>query len=127
MSQSSFCQTTYPKIVVYEKDTVVLFTPFQVRQINSIIVDRDALREEITLLNDLSITQNKLILSKDSQIEKYQEIISSYEASTQNFEAIINEQEKAFKDYSKKSLRNSFLIGGSCIVVGIIVGILIVK
>lgn len=127
MSQSSFCQTTYPKIVVYERDTVVLFTPFQVRQINSIIVDRDILREEITLLNDLSITQNKLILSKDSQIEKYQSIITSYEASTQNLEAIIDERNRELKEHSRRSLRNGLLIGGGSLIIGLVVGFLIVK
>ena len=127
MSQSSFCQTTYPKIVVYEKDTVVLFTPLQVRQINSIIVDRDILKEEVLLLDSLSITQNMLILNKDSQIEKYQGIIASYEASTQNLESIIDEKNRELKEYSRRFLKNGFLIGGSCIIVGLIVGTLVTK
>lgn len=127
MSQSSFCQTAYPRIVIYERDTVVLFTPFQVKQINKIVIERDILKEEVLLLDELSITQNKLILSKDNQIEKYQEIISSYEFSKQNLEAIINEQERVFKDYSRRSLRNGFLIGGSCVIVGLIVGTLVTK
>lgn len=127
MSQSGFCQTTYPRIVAYEKDTVVLFTPFQVRQINSIVIERDILKEEISLLDSLSITQNMLILNKDSQIEKYQSIITSYEASTQNLEAIIDERNRELKEYSRRSLRNSLLIGGGSLIVGLVVGFLIVK
>lgn len=127
MSQSSFCQTAYPRIVIYERDTVVLFTPFQVKQINKIVIERDILKEEVLLLDELSITQNRLILDKDSQIEKYQEIISSYEISTQNLEAIIDEKNKEHKAYLKRSLKNSLFIGGSCITVGLIVGILIIK
>lgn len=127
MSQSSFCQDIYPKVVVIERDTLVVLKPYQIKQINSIIVDRDFLRQEVSLLNDLTNTQNRIILNKDSQIQKYQETIASYETSVSNLESSVNLQEQQLRNYSRKALGRGFLIGGGCIIVGVVVGFLIAR
>ena len=127
MGQSSFCQDIYPKVEVIEGDTLVALKLYQIKQINSIIVDRDFLRQEVSLLNDLTNTQNRIILNKDSQIQKYQETIASYETSVSNLESSVNLQEQQLRNYSRKVLGRGFLIGGGCIIVGVVVGFLIAR
>lgn len=125
MSPLVFCQTTYPKKIVLEGDTVVLLQPIQIKKINGIIVDRDFLKSELDITQQILSYKDSLCIVRDLQIEKYGSVIKDYEESLNNMQSIVTEQEKILKEQNKKILKKSLLYGGGGIVVGVIVGLIV--
>lgn len=125
MSPLVFCQTIYPKKIVLEGDTVVLLQPIQIKKINGIIVDRDFLKSELDITQQILSYKDSLCIVRDLQIEKYGLVIKDYEESLSNMQSIVTEQEKILKEQNKKILKKSLLYGGGGIVVGVIVGLIV--
>lgn len=125
MSPSVFCQTIYPKKVILESDTVVLLSPVQIKKINSIIVDRDFLEKELQVAQQILLCKDSLCMVKDLQIKNYESVVENYNKSLENMQSITTEQEKIIQEQNKKIFRNSLLYGGSGIVVGLIIGLIV--
>lgn len=113
--------------MILQNDTVVLLKPLQIKQINSIIIDRDFLKKELSLTIKKSSYQDSLLTVKDLQIENYELVIQNYDQSLQNMQLVVNDQEQVIKEKNKKILKKSLLYGGSGIVLGVLIGFLVKK
>ena len=118
MSQLIFCQSIYPKKGIVEGDTVILLEPFQIKKINKIIVDRDFLKKENRLLNESIIYRDSLLFLKDLQIGNCNE-------SLEKINLLVSNQEDIIKEKNKQIVKKSVIFGSSCLVVGILVGLII--
>ena len=108
----SFCQTTYPKKLVIDNDTVVVITPIQLKGINQLLVDRKILKEtlsdvqirfkmlqnDILSMNKLSENKSQLISLQKKQIE---DLTSLNGYSDQNI-TLLKQQ---LKDEKKKKVK----------------------
>lgn len=81
-SQSATCQSNYPKKIVYEGDTVVCVSKYQVRQINKQMAQIKGLESEIWALKDIvqaykdaNLLQTERLLDKDKKELSYQELV----------------------------------------------------
>lgn len=131
-----FCQTgststslKYPKKIVYERDTVVAFTPLQVKKIQLISIELDEVKE----LNDRLKSQ----ISKDSLlITSLDNVVKSYDRERELSPMIITNDSLRVAEYKiqieslekniKKSRNGNKIFGGVVLTgLGILVGILV--
>lgn len=124
---SCFCQENFPRRAVVEGDTVVLVTPKQVTVMNLIILERDALEEELQLLRETLLTRDSILTIEKRKNSELWEVIKNKDRQVENLNLIIDTRDKQFKSrekvLQKKKWRNTIL----GVVVGGIIGILIAK
>lgn len=105
------------KIIEYKGDTLIVITPQNVATMNSIIVERNYLKKEVSILNDL----NSL---KDSTIQKQEQVILITEESLLQTriknELVIQEQVYEWK-------KKVHTWSGISVSIGLILGILITR
>lgn len=105
------------KIIEYKGDTLIVITPQNVVTMNSIIVEKNYLEKEVSILNDL----NSL---KDSTIQKQKQVILITEESLLQTriknELVIQEQVYEWK-------KKVYTWSGISVSIGLILGILITR
>lgn len=124
---SCFCQENFPKKAVVEGDTVVLVAPKQVTIMNLIILERDALGEELQLLRETLLMRDSILTIEKRKNSELWEVIKNKDRQVENLNLIIDNRERQFKSrertLQKKKWRNTML----GVVVGGIIGILIAR
>lgn len=98
----------------------MLVTPKQVTVMNLIILERDALEEELQLLRETLLTRDSILTIEKRKNSELWEVIKNKDRQVENLNLIIDTREKVFQ---KKKWRNTIL----GVVVGGIIGILIAK
>jgi hypothetical protein len=123
--QLSFAQDGYPKQIVLEDDTFVLFKPFQVSLINYNKVSFDecvALNKsylyQVSLLEQSSLKSKEIEFNLYSQIKNYDEQLFQYEIQIENYEKTSNKLERKIKVLKLSKL----LYGGASLVGGFYLG-----
>jgi hypothetical protein len=94
---------------------------------NLIILERDALGEELQLLRETLLTRDSILTVEKRKNSELWEVIKNKDRQVENLNLIIDNRERQFKsrerELQKKKWRNTML----GVVVGGIIGILIVK
>ena len=94
---------------------------------NLIILERDALGEELQLLRETLLTRDSILTVEKRKNSELWEVIKNKDRQGENLNLIIDNRERQFKsrerELQKKKWRNTML----GVVVGGIIGILIVK
>lgn len=94
---------------------------------NLIILERDALGEELQLLRETLLTRDSILTVEKRKNSELWEVIKNKDRQAENLNLIIDNRERQFKsrerELQKKKWRNTML----GVVVGGIIGILIVK
>lgn len=105
----------------------MLVTPKQVTVMNLIILERDALEEELQLLRETLLTRDSILTIEKRKNSELWEVIKNKDRQVENLNLIIDTRDKQFKSrekaLQKKKWRNTIL----GVVVGGIIGILIAK
>lgn len=105
----------------------MLVTPKQVTVMNLIILERDALEEELQLLRETLLTRDSILMIEKRKNSELWEVIKNKDRQVENLNLIIDTRDKQFKSrekvLQKKKWRNTIL----GVVVGSIIGILIEK
>lgn len=105
----------------------MLVTPKQVTVMNLIILERDALEEELQLLRETLLTRDSILTIEKRKNSELWEVIKNKDRQVENLNLIIDTRDKQFKSrekvLKKKKWRNTIL----GVVVGGIIGILIAK
>lgn len=105
----------------------MLVTPKQVTIMNLIILERDALEEELQLLRETLLTRDSILTIEKRKNSELWEVIKNKDRQVENLNLIIDTRDKQFKSrekvLQKKKWRNTILgvVGGG------IIGILIAK
>ena len=94
---------------------------------NLIILERDALGEELQLLRETLLTRDSILTVEKRKNSELWEVIKNKDRQVENLNLIIDNRERQFKsrerELQKKNWRNTML----GVVVGGIIGIVIVK
>lgn len=105
----------------------MLVTPKQVTVMNLIILERDALEEELQLLRETLLTRDSILTIEKRKNSELWEVIKNKDRQVENLNLIIDTRDKQFKSrekvLQKKKWRNTIL----GVAVGGIIGILIAK
>lgn len=109
------------KIIEYNGDTVITITPENVRTMNSIIVEREYLIDELCVLSELNEIKDSLIKDQE-EIIKIGKTIIKEEKDKHDLE--IQKQAVELNSSYKKKLNKWVSISG---IVGLILGILLGK
>lgn len=96
-----FCQENFPKKAVVEGDTVVLVTPKQVTVMNLIILERDALEEELQLLRETLLMRDSILTIEKRKNSELWEVIKNKDRQVENLNLIIDTRDKQFKSREK--------------------------
>ncbi len=107
------------KIIEYKGDTVVLITQENVQTMNSIIVEREYLIEEVSILTELCNVKDSVISDQDEVIKVGQSIIVE-QREKHNLE--IQKQATDLKLSKKKAIKTWSSITA---VIGLILGFLL--
>lgn len=125
----TFSQETYPKVKVVDKDTVVLITPFQLKEVNKIIVQKNYYQADDSISRiQLNKSEDKcLYLSKELSQSETKVVNLTEGLSLKEKESILklSDQEKFYKSaLNKQKLKTvGFTIGG--VVVGFSIGVVL--
>lgn len=92
----SFCQTTYPKVILWNNDTIVAISPSQLQSINVTIANYEALKKSYSINQSLLNTTDSINLL-------LQEKTRSYEAIIESTNTLKEDLEHSFQDYIKQT------------------------
>ena len=115
------CAIYGQKIIEDNGDTLILITPANVQTMNSIIIERQYLIEEILLMSELNEVKDSLIKDQGEIIKIGQNILKE-EKDKHSLE--IQEQAISLKASYKRDLEKWVSISG---IIGLILGILLGK
>ena len=122
-----FCQTTYPKKVVFEGDTLVAVTSEQLVKINLAIAgerayrsENEILRQEVHVADSISQHWQKVAVLQDSIIVATREKVVAAEQLNEDFGDLLKQEKR-------KNLRTTIGVGVGGILLGVITGLLLVK
>ena len=105
------------RIIEYKGDTLIVITPQNVATMNSIIVERNYLEEEVSILNSLNIL-------KDSTIKEQQQIILIAEESLLQTK---KKNELAIQEQAYTWKKKTYTWSGISAAAGLILGVLLAK
>lgn len=126
MIMSSFSQSTYPKIILNEGDTVVAVTPNQLVRINRDLNNFNYLQKSyLNIVNQLSVADSLNTVQK--QMLSTQDEILAVESLKFERVMLVNDNLRATFKKEKKETRNKALLigGGVGLSIGFIVGVII--
>ena len=126
MIMSSFSQSTYPKIILNEGDTVVAVTPNQLVRINRDLNSFNYLQKSyLNIVNQLSVADSLNTVQK--QMLSTQDEILAVESLKFERVMLVNDNLRTTFKKEKKETRNKALLigGGVCLSIGFIVGVII--
>lgn len=111
------------EIVKYKNDTLIMITPNNLKTINSIIVDRDFLEKELNLSNQIKFQKDSIIKLKTKELTIKDSIIDSFN----NIVFLKDEQIENIRVENKKEKRKKISVGIGSGVLGLLLGLLIVR
>lgn len=126
MIMSSFSQSTYPKIILNEGDTVVAVTPNQLVRINRDLNSFNYLQKSyLNIVNQLSVADSLNTVQK--QMLSTQDEILAVESLKFERVMLVNDNLRTIFKKEKKETRNKALLigGGVGLSIGFIVGVII--
>lgn len=126
MIMSSFSQSTYPKIILNEGDTVVAVTPNQLVRINRDLNSFNYLQKSyLNIVNQLSVADSLNTVQK--QMLSTQDEILAVESLKFKRVMLVNDNLRTTFKKEKKETRNKALLigGGVGLSIGFIVGVII--
>lgn len=126
MIMSSFSQSTYPKIILNEGDTVVAVTPNQLVRINRDLNSFNYLQKSyLNIVNQLSVADSLNTVQK--QMLSMQDEILAVESLKFERVMLVNDNLRTTFKKEKKETRNKALLigGGVGLSIGFIVGVII--
>lgn len=121
LGNSSFSQTTYPKIV---QDSLVIITKEQLKLTNTIFLEHEKYSLQIPELErKLGLQQQTDSLLRQSLVVKDQQISNLHEINTANESILLNKD----KELKKYKVQNKLFIIGGCTVCTSLIFLLIFK
>lgn len=127
MIMSVFCQTGYPKKVVWNKDTVLLITKFQLVTINRLINKGECSEAQLVLKNKEGIISDSII-----DIQKYQIYLKDSIIRVQNKDIAIrikfaDSVRAQLNEEKHKNIKNIFVSSGVGVSLGMLLTILLIR
>ena len=126
MIMSSFSQSTYPKIILNEGDTVVAVTPNQLVRINKDLNSFNYLQKSyLNIVNQLSVADSLNTVQKQ-MLSTQDEILAVESLKFERVMLVNDNLRTTFKKEKKKTRNKALLIGGGVgLSIGFIVGVII--
>lgn len=126
MIMSSFSQSTYPKIILNEGDTVVAVTPNQLVRINRDLNSFNYLQKSyLNIVNQLSVADSLNTVQKQ-MLSTQDEILAVESLKFERVMLVNDNLRTTFKKEKKKTRNKALLIGGGVgLSIGFIVGVII--
>lgn len=126
MIMSSFSQSTYPKIILNEGDTVVAVTPNQLVRINKDLNSFNYLQKSyLNIVNQLSVADSLNTVQKQ-MLSTQDEILAVESLKFERVMLVNDNLRTTFKKEKKETRNKALLIGGGVgLSIGFIVGVII--
>lgn len=126
MIMSSFSQSTYPKIILNEGDTVVAVTPNQLVRINRDLNNFNYLQKSyLNIVNQLSVADSLNTVQKQ-MLSTQDEILAVESLKFERVMSVNDNLRTTFKKEKKETRNKALLIGGGVgLSIGFIVGVII--
>lgn len=126
MIMSSFSQSTYPKIILNEGDTVVAVTPNQLVRINRDLNSFSYLQKSyLNIVNQLSVADSLNTVQKQ-MLSTQDEILAVESLKFERVMLVNDNLRTTFKKEKKETRNKALLIGGGVgLSIGFIVGVII--
>lgn len=126
MIMSSFSQSTYPKIILNEGDTVVAVTPNQLVRINRDLNSFNYLQKShLNIVNQLSVADSLNTVQKQ-MLSTQDEILAVESLKFERVMLVNDNLRTTFKKEKKETRNKALLIGGGVgLSIGFIVGVII--
>lgn len=126
MIMSSFSQSTYPKIILNEGDTVVAVTPNQLVRINRDLNSFNYLQKSyLNIVNQLSVADSLNTVQKQ-MLSTQDEILAVESLKFERVMSMNDNLRTTFKKEKKETRNKALLIGGGVgLSIGFIVGVII--
>lgn len=126
MIMSSFSQSTYPKIILNEGDTVVAVTPNQLVRINRDLNSLNYLQKSyLNIVNQLSVADSLNTVQKQ-MLSTQDEILAVESLKFERVMSVNDNLRTTFKKEKKETRNKALLIGGGVgLSIGFIVGVII--
>lgn len=126
MIMSSFSQSTYPKIILNEGDTVVAVTPNQLVRINMDLNSFNYLQKSyLNIVNQLSVADSLNTVQKQ-MLSTQDEILAVESLKFERVMLVNDNLRTTFKKEKKETRNKALLIGGGVgLSIGFIVGVII--
>nr|DAV31048.1 MAG TPA: hypothetical protein [Caudoviricetes sp.] len=123
---SSFSQSTYPKIILNEGDTVVAVTPNQLVRINRDLNSFNYLQKSyLNIVNQLSVADSLNTVQKQ-MLSTQDEILAVESLKFERVMLVNDNLRTTFKKEKKETRNKALLIGGGVgLSIGFIVGVII--
>lgn len=121
LTSNAFSQvktTIYPKVIIYDKDTVILFSIEQGKKLAELNEDRKECFEIDEILK-LEIEQKDIIITEEKgKVANYDKIIKNYNdilKATKDLQELCNSEKVILNDEIKKKNKHKWyaIIGGS--------------
>ena len=125
MSLLGFSQNSYPAKIVYNRDTLVAITPYQLKLINVEITDSKFKSLEIERYKTIIERNNNIIALQDANIYNLNSQISKYKTLQYNNERIYQEQKELLEIEKKRRKRSVIISISVSLCVGTILGLVI--
>lgn len=120
MSKLAICQTGYPKIVVFENDTVVALTRAQMKKINNLHLHYDECKETKALLEGTLDSCKVIFAIYDSMLINLKDQRNTLEEGAKESKKVITEMVKMDEKKNRKirnlTLQNKLLKAGGILV-----------
>ncbi len=126
MIMSSFSQSTYPKIILNEGDTVVAVTPNQLVRINRDLNNFNYLQKSyLNIVKQLSVADSLNTVQKQ-MLSTQDEILAVESLKFERVMSVNDNLRTTFKKEKKETRNRALLIGGGVgLSIGFIVGVII--
>lgn len=126
MIMSSFSQSTYPKIILNEGDTVVAVTPNQLVRINRDLNNFNYLQKSyLNIVKQLSVADSLNTVQKQ-MLSTQDEILAVESLKFERVMSVNDNLRTTFKKEKKETRNKALLIGGGVgLSIGFIVGVII--
>jgi pectate lyase len=120
MSKLAICQTGYPKIVVFENDTVVALTRAQMKKINNLHLHYNECKETKALLEGTLDSCKVIFAIYDSMLINLKDQRNTLEEGAKESKKVITEMVKMDEKKNRKirnlTLQNKLLKAGGILV-----------
>lgn len=113
LSCSAYSQT-YPKLVVIEKDSCIVFTLEQSKTMIEWDIRYNECRTNLELTSNESALKDSIISTQQVQLEEYQKIDSTYQLLNQENEElreILEEERKLLNKEIRRQKRHKWFVG----------------
>lgn len=124
---SGFSQTSYPKVIIEDSDTLVMVTIPQLQKINLGINELQALRTENTILQGQLECSDSLIITMRNSIIVRDSLVTLQKLKYDESQKMCESLEKSLSLQKKKHMGTAIGVGAGCTLLGIIIGVLIKK